>query len=213
MASQQRWPSKDLPRSSRNQNLPSAEQEAIERDKKRNKLFPSASLTDLPDMKDWDKQAIIRFPHDVASKLRERLNCEDSQLGLGLTITPLIHDDFRAFDVDFEGRIGDPTSVRRLKGALLELPTLIESYKVPDDETLFKSANISQIIYVYDPSEPPPDLEKIKNEKYWEWSDGLTPGCKNIRTRNFRDLAKHNEEQVQKAEQEILEVSHCPKIT
>lgn len=187
--------------------MPSREQMAIERDKMRNKLFPSAYLTDLPEMKDWDKQIIIRFPPDVASKLRERLSCDDTQLGLGLTITPLVQDDFRAFDVDFEGRIGDPSSIRRLRGTLLELPTLIESFKTLDDDTLFKSADISQIIYCSDPNDPPPDLEKLKNEKYWEWPNGLTPGCKNIRTRNFRDLATHSEELIQKAEQEILELA------
>lgn len=184
----------------------STEEEAAERKRRRLKLFPSAELEDAADEKDLDKQIVIRFPPDVASKLRERLGCEDTQLGLGLTISPLVDEDFRVFDIAFEEKISDPLSVKKLKGVLVELPTLVETYKTLDGVMLFKSADVSQMMCCYDPTAEVLDLKNSKENRNWEWSSGITPSTRNIRTRKFRNFENFSEKEIQLGEQEILEV-------
>ncbi|CDJ32100.1 uncharacterized protein EMH_0041790 [Eimeria mitis] len=115
-------------------------------------------LLSVSELEDWmgedcpqlDRQTLIRFPPEVAETLRQRLHNaaaaaaaaaaegidppEPGAAALGLTIIPRPDYNYRAFDVKVSGYRG------RLRGILVELPTLIETYKTVDSDILFKSA-------------------------------------------------------------------------
>lgn len=172
-----------------------------------------------------ERVCLIRFPPDVAALLRQRLaahqagldcsfSSEDVPMGplgtseLGLTITPTPGDDYRLFDVALEKRLGNPASTVRLAGILVELPCLIEAYKSLEGELLFKSNDISQMLYVYDPDAPggSPDLSQIRDTQLWEWHGGITPGTHRIRHRRFKNFNVFDKPDVAAAERELCTI-------
>jgi len=175
-------------------------------------LFPAAELLNSPEARqmyqefpDLDRQCIIRFPEDVAKKLRERLSCPGAQLGL--TLNPTSREDCRVFHVAFEEALGDVESTRYMTGVLSELPCIIESYKTLDGDLMFKSGDISQIIYVFDPDNNNFDISVLRDKTKWEWkSGGLTPPTHRIRSRKFRNFEVFERPEISMGEREILEI-------
>ncbi|CBZ54934.1 hypothetical protein NCLIV_053610 [Neospora caninum Liverpool] len=129
-------------------------------------LFLATELEDWmgEDCPGLDRQCIIRFPPPIAALLRKRLStvtspefhnsAKSEAIGtdgspqgpsyppgcsaanpLGLTIIPRDEWSYRIFDVKVSGHKG------KLLGVLVELPTLVETYKSLDGDLLFKSGN------------------------------------------------------------------------
>ncbi|OEH75980.1 hypothetical protein cyc_04550 [Cyclospora cayetanensis] len=94
----------------------------------------------------------------------------------------------------------------RLRGILVELPTLIETYKSVDSDILFKSGDVCQMLYVFDPQVSNMDLSSLCDKQQWEWRAGLTPPTHRIRSRKFKNIDLFDREEIRDAELEVLQV-------
>ncbi|KFH12892.1 TAF7-like RNA polymerase II TAF7L [Toxoplasma gondii MAS] len=201
-------------------------------------LFLATELEDWmgEDCPGLDRQCIIRFPPPVAALLRKRLSAVTSlqfqsqtsseALGvdgapqgpaypagcsaanpLGLIITPRDEWSYRIFDVKVAGHKG------KLRGVLVELPTLVETYKSLDGDLLFKSGDICQMIVVFDPQDPQEaiDLQDLSERQQWEWKAGLTPPTHRIRSRKFKNLDLFDRQEIRDAELQVLELLHSTR--
>lgn len=126
---------------------------------------------------------------------------------LGLTITPTLKEDYRVFDVEVERELGVPSSAILLTGVLVELPCLLEAHKSFEGDLLFKSNDISQMLYVFDATIGAPfDLNRIRDEQLWEWHSGLTPATHRIRRRKFKNFRVFDKVDVAAKEKELFDV-------
>ncbi|KAH7647118.1 transcription factor TAF7p TAFII55 [Cryptosporidium bovis] len=82
---------------------------------------------------------IVRLPEHIAKEVNELFE-KGEKFPFGIQPTPF--EDFRIFDV----HILDQDYV----GILVDLPCNIEVYKSLDCESMFKSTNLSQMLYIYD---------------------------------------------------------------
>ncbi|PFH33910.1 TAF7-like RNA polymerase II TAF7L [Besnoitia besnoiti] len=202
-------------------------------------LFSATELEDWmgEDCPGLDRQCVIRFPPAIAALLRNRLSTltspqfhnqvtratgvtgpEGAPQGayppgcsatnpLGLVITPGEEWSSRIFDVKVTGHKG------KLVGVLVELPTLLETYKSLDGDLLFKSGDICQMIVVFDPQDPQNaiDLQELCERQQWEWKDGLTPPTHRIRSRKFKNLDLFDRQEIRDAELQVLELLHSTR--
>eukprot|EP01071_Lankesteria_metandrocarpae_P012271 Lankesteria_metandrocarpae@DN5657_c0_g1_i1.p1 len=157
-----------------------------------------------------------------------------SNMHIGLRVTPTTNEDYRIFDVEIDLDEPEypiqnehstntqanslPTTpaktlpggkvvyVKSLVGTLLELPCIIETYKSLDADLMFKSCDVSQMLYVYDPTVESIDIPTLKNTNFWECRSGLTPATHRIRSRKFRNLDVFDRSDIALAELEILEL-------
>ncbi|KAI4839521.1 transcription initiation factor TFIID subunit 7 [Plasmodium brasilianum] len=92
---------------------------------------------------DVDKACIIRFPLTVANEIKKYL----LKKNLELEIEPTSLLNSRFFLIHFKN------INKKFYGVLLELSTHIEIHKTLDRTNLYKTNDVSQIIYVYDKDE------------------------------------------------------------
>ena len=95
---------------------------------------------------------------------------------------------------------------RYYAACMVDLPCIIESMKSWDKKGWYKSADISQMLYVFkqvssEEEAKTCDLPREVDQRTWQWPDGLTPPMKNVRKRRFRKRA--NYKQIEKVEEEI----------
>lgn len=106
-------------------------------------------------MEQVDSQLIIRFPEEIADKIRakisnnEEISEEELKKGLDIEITPFINRTEGHENMQFGIKYEDFNST----GTLMELPNILESYKTLDRINVFKSNDISQLIYVHPKNE------------------------------------------------------------
>ncbi|PKA51531.1 hypothetical protein AXF42_Ash002898 [Apostasia shenzhenica] len=136
-----------------------------------------------------EEQFILRVPPSVAERIERLLNenpssSEDNSLDLSFT------DDGRTGTF----AIGNES----FPATLLDLPTVVESYKTYDDTVLIKTADVGQIIMVRDEGDPAPEGV--------EYRHGLTPPMKDARKRRFRREPDLNPELVQRVEKDLLKI-------
>lgn len=104
-------------------------------------------------------------------------------------------------DLDVDSREATITIRKKeLKGHLVDLPTVNESYKTTDNVNLFKTANISQML-ICSKAKDVNDDNKI--DKY---PHGITPPLKNVRKCRFRKTLKNpnNPAEFEDIEKEVL---------
>ncbi|KAM0045088.1 putative TAFII55 protein region [Helianthus debilis subsp. tardiflorus] len=82
--------------------------------------------------------------------------------------------------------------------SLLDLPTIVESYKTYDDNVLIKTADVGQMIVVGEEVDPPLDVAECRH--------GLTPPMRDARRRRFRREPDLNPELVQRVEKDLLNI-------
>ncbi|KAI6685597.1 hypothetical protein NL676_031510 [Syzygium grande] len=136
-----------------------------------------------------DEQFILRVPPSVAERIELLLN-EDASTS-----------DDKALDLSFseDGRTGTfVIGNDRFTASLMDLPTVVESYKTYDDTNLIKTADIGQMIMVREPGDPAPDVV--------EYRHGLTPPMRDARKRRFRREPDLNPELVQRVEKDLLNI-------
>ena len=148
----------------------------------------------------FDLQCIIRLPPDVAERIAPLVR-HGNAAGL-IQITPLSAEPRK-----FRVRVLDEV----LEGKLYDLPTFVESFKAVG-ETIYKSADISQILIVYRPDavhavEP----RWSTNEKHskvpgaeYILTSGITPPTAYITRRRYRPETSKND--LSKAESAITSV-------
>ncbi|KAK4482941.1 hypothetical protein RD792_010114 [Penstemon davidsonii] len=116
-----------------------------------------------------EEQFILRVPPSVAERIERLLNeapssSEDKSLDL------IFSEDGRTGTF----AIGDD----RFSASLLDLPTVVESYKTYDDNVLIKTSDIGQMIMVKEEDDGVPEAV--------EYRHGLTPPMRDARRRRFR---------------------------
>lgn len=84
--------------------------------------------------------------------------------------------------------------------SLLDLPTVVESYKTYDDSVLIKTADIGQMIMVREEDDPAPEGVEYKH--------GLTPPMRDARRRRFRREPDLSAELVHRVEKDLINIMH-----
>ncbi|XWS73428.1 hypothetical protein CRYUN_Cryun02cG0127400 [Craigia yunnanensis] len=82
--------------------------------------------------------------------------------------------------------------------SLLDLSSVVESYKTYDDSALVKTADVSQMIMVRESGEASPDVVENRH--------GLTPPMRDTRRRRFRKEPDLNPELVQRVEKDLVNI-------
>lgn len=99
-----------------------------------------------------------------------------------------------------------------LYAKIVDLPTVMESYKTIDNKSFYKSADICQLLICKE--EPEDETEKEspnknkkkdpnKVDKKYLWPHGITPPCKNVRKRRFRKTLKKKNVETPEIEKEV----------
>lgn len=136
-----------------------------------------------------EEQFILRVPPSVAERIERLLNEDASS------------SDDKELDLSFseDGRTGTfVIGNDRFTASLMDLPTVVESYKTYDDTNIIKTADIGQMIMVREPGDPAPDVV--------EYRHGLTPPMRDARKRRFRREPDLNPELVQRVEKDLLNI-------
>ncbi|EPS59967.1 hypothetical protein M569_14836 [Genlisea aurea] len=148
-----------------------------------------------------EEQFILRVPPAVAERIEKLLNessssSEDSNLDLsfsedGRTGTFVIGND-------------------RFSASLLDLPTVVESYKTYDDNVLIKTADIGQL-FEGSSSNLLWQLIMVREEgdnitDPAEYKHGLTPPMRDARRRRFRREPDLNPEVVRRVERDLQSI-------
>ena len=171
----------------------------------------------MADIFDKENQMILRVPDEIADRLNELFEDESENADNFIDITPFLTQDPQSkgditqFKFKFENFESTAT--------LVDLPCIVESMKSVDSINLFKSNDISQMIYVHpnkekfleevpksekiakkvmqsnDPAQPPKPVYLAR--------DGLTPPTKCIRSRYFRKDFPVPPKEVRKVEEKM----------
>ncbi|KAF5445409.1 hypothetical protein F2P56_034459 [Juglans regia] len=118
-----------------------------------------------------EEQFILRVPPSIAERL-DRLLSESENAS---------SSEDKSLDLTFseDGRSGTFVIANdHFPASLLDLPSVVESYKTYDDSVLIKTADIGQMIMVREAGDPAPDMV--------EYRHGLTPPMRDARKRRFR---------------------------
>ncbi|XP_071712530.1 transcription initiation factor TFIID subunit 7-like [Rutidosis leptorrhynchoides] len=136
-----------------------------------------------------DEQFVLRVPPSVAQRIERLLNETDDSLS----------SDDKSLDLSFseDGRSGTfSIGNDSFSASLLDLPTILESYKTYDDNVLIKTTDVGQVIMVREEGDVGPDVV--------EYRHGLTPPMKDARRRRFRREPDLNPELVQRVEKDLM---------
>ncbi|KAL2318306.1 hypothetical protein Fmac_032182 [Flemingia macrophylla] len=137
-----------------------------------------------------EEQFILRVPPHVAERIERLLNESN----------PSSSED-KSLDLSFseDGRSGTfVIGNEHFPASLLDLPTVVESYKTYDDNSLIKTADIGQMIMVRESGDAAPDVI--------EYRHGLTPPMRDARKRRFRREPDLNPELVSRVEKDLLKI-------
>ncbi|GER49427.1 transcription initiation factor TFIID subunit 7 [Striga asiatica] len=150
-----------------------------------------------------EEQFILRVPPAVAERIERLLNdsssSEDKSLDLSFSGDMLIfrfeHSKFTSHNDGRTGKfvIGNDS----FSASLLDLPTVVESYKTYDDNVLIKTADIGQMIMV---------REEGDSAETGEYRHGLTPPMRDARRRRFRREPDLNPELVRRVEKDLQNI-------
>ncbi|XP_034489481.1 transcription initiation factor TFIID subunit 7-like [Drosophila innubila] len=181
-------------------------------------MSENENLTEDNENLELEEQFLMRFPKDLAEAVLESV--EAGNINEKLTI-----------ELDSELRYGEVRlNDQVLHAKLVDLPTVVESYKTADNINLYKTANISQMLVcsvepIEEPKNEGKELEKLlysalkddkenkslskdankdipKVDEKFLWPHGLTPPTRNIRRRRIANALKGKN--VEPAEQDIL---------
>uniref|UniRef100_A0A0E0C5B5 TAFII55 protein conserved region domain-containing protein n=1 Tax=Oryza meridionalis TaxID=40149 RepID=A0A0E0C5B5_9ORYZ len=142
-----------------------------------------------------EQQFILRVPPSVAERIERLMN----QAAGASSSNP----DDASLDLSFseDGRSGTfMIGNESFPASLLDLPTVMESYKTYDDSVLIKTADIGQMIMVREEDDPAPEVV--------EYTHGLTPPMRDARRRRFRREPDLNAELVHRVEKHLMNIMH-----
>ncbi|CAK8567086.1 unnamed protein product [Lathyrus sativus] len=138
-----------------------------------------------------EEQFILRVPPNVAEQIERLLNESN----------PSSSSEEKSLDLQFtdDGRSGEfVIGDEHFPAYLLDLPSVVESYKTYDDNSLVKTADISQMIMVRESGDAAPDVIECRH--------GLTPPMRDARKRRFRREPDLNPELVSRVEKDLLKI-------
>ncbi|KAG8387362.1 hypothetical protein BUALT_Bualt02G0013500 [Buddleja alternifolia] len=136
-----------------------------------------------------EEQFILRVPPAVAERIERLLNDSASS------------SEDKSLDLSFseDGRTGTfAVGNDRFSASLLDLPSVVESYKTYDDNVLIKTTDIGQMIMVREEGDGVPEAV--------EYRHGLTPAMRDTRRRRFRREPDLNPEVVRRVEKDLQNI-------
>ncbi|KAF7110829.1 hypothetical protein CFC21_110903 [Triticum aestivum] len=142
-----------------------------------------------------DEQFILRVPPSVAEQIERLMN----ESAAGSSSNP----EDASLDLSFsdDGRSGTfMIGNKSFPASLLDLPTVVESYKTYDDSFLVKAADIGQMVMVREDVDPAPGEVEYKH--------GLTPPMRDARRRRYRREPDLNAELVHRVEKDLISIMH-----
>ncbi|XP_004502224.1 transcription initiation factor TFIID subunit 7 [Cicer arietinum] len=137
-----------------------------------------------------EEQFILRVPPNIAERIERLLNENNAS-----------SSEDKSLDLQFseDGRSGTfMIGNEHFPAALLDLPSVVESYKTYDDNSLVKTADIGQMIMVRESGDVAPDVIECRH--------GLTPPMRDARKRRFRREPDLNPELVSRVEKDLLKI-------
>lgn len=171
-------------------------------------MEPHKKINMPRDKKDMDypveleTQFILRMPEEPAKSLREVLRMGENFKN---RLTIQMENDMRHGEVRFDDWL--------LHAKVVDLPTVVESLKTVDRKSVYKSADICQMMickHEIDPAsteEESPVKNKKKDpfkvDKKFLFPHGLTPPTKNVRKRRFRKTLKKKSVEAPEIEKEV----------
>lgn len=148
-----------------------------------------------------ETEVILRVPSEAAAVLRELIK-KDAKEQLSIKL----ENDIRRGEVV----IGN----HHLFAKVVDLPTIIEGQKTIDNKTVYKTADICQMIICKENEEfllsDEDDKTKVfkkkepnKVDKKYLWPHGVTPPLKNVRKRRFRKTLRKKYVEAPEIEKEV----------
>lgn len=171
-------------------------------------MEPHKKMSMTRDKKDLDypveleTQFILRMPEEPAKSLREVLRLGENFKN---RLTIQMENDMRHGEVRFDDWL--------LHAKVVDLPTVVESLKTVDRKSVYKSADICQMMICKDEIDPVSTEEEspmktkkkdpFKVDKKFLFPHGLTPPTKNVRKRRFRKTLKKKSVEAPEIEKEV----------
>lgn len=148
-----------------------------------------------------ENQFILRLPAEPAKILREAIRA--GAMNLKDRVSIKMEPDMRFGEVRLDHWL--------LHAKLLDLPTIMESLKTIDNKSLYKTADICQVLICSTEEDPPAPEEEApkkkkdpnKVDKKYLWPHGITPPLKNVRKRRFRKTLKKKYVEAPEIEKEV----------
>lgn len=149
-----------------------------------------------------ESQFVMRLPEEPAKALREVLRSGEN---IKNRLTIQMDNDMRHGEVRFDHWL--------LHSKIVDLPTIVESLKTIDRKSVYKSADICQMMICKDELDPTSTEEEsptknkkkdpFKVDKKFLWPHGVTPPTKNVRKRRFRKTLKKKSAEAPEIEKEV----------
>lgn len=149
-----------------------------------------------------ESQFIMRLPEEPAKALREALKTGENFKN---RLTIQVENDMRHGEVRFDDWL--------LHSKIVDLPTIVESLKTIDRKSVYKTADICQMMICKDELDPSSTEEEspaknkkkdpFKVDKKFLFPHGITPPTKNVRKRRFRKTLKKKSVDAPEIEKEV----------
>lgn len=149
-----------------------------------------------------ESQFIMRLPEEPAKALREVLKMGENFKN---RLTIQVENDMRHGEVRFDDWL--------LHAKIVDLPTIVESLKTIDRKSVYKTADICQMMICKDELDPSSTEEEspaknkkkdpLKVDKKFLFPHGITPPTKNVRKRRFRKTLKKKSVDAPEIEKEV----------
>ncbi|KAF7103732.1 hypothetical protein CFC21_104691 [Triticum aestivum] len=147
-----------------------------------------------------DEHFILRVPPSVAEQIERLMN----ESAAGSSSNP--EDASLNLSFSDDGRSGTfMIGNQSFPASLLDLPTVVESYKTYDDSFLVKAADIGQMVMVREDVDPAPEEVEYKH--------GLTPPMRDARRRRYRREPDLNAELVHRVEKDLISIMHGVSVS